>query len=65
MIPFEAPSDEIYGELRIRLERAGTLIGPNDLLISAHCLALGATLVTNNEREFSRVDRLQIENWLR
>jgi tRNA(fMet)-specific endonuclease VapC len=41
------------------------LIGPNDLLIAAHALALGCTLVTDNEREFSRINSLAVENWLR
>jgi tRNA(fMet)-specific endonuclease VapC len=39
------------------------MIGPNDLWIAAHALALGATLVTNNERDFRRVEGLKIENW--
>ena len=62
--PFAAPSDRIYGELRADLERKGRPIGPNDLLIAAHALALGCTLVTDNEREFSRVKSLRVENWL-
>lgn len=63
--PLETPVDSIYGEVRARLERAGHPIGGNDLLIAAHALALGCTLVTDNQREFERVDQLQIENWLR
>jgi tRNA(fMet)-specific endonuclease VapC len=62
--PFAAPADRIYGELRADLERKGRPIGPNDLLIAAHALALGCTLVTDNEREFSRVKSLRMENWL-
>jgi len=65
VLALEAPVDVVYGELRARLERAGHSIGANDLLIAAHALALGHTVVTDNEREFSRVDDLQIENWLR
>ena len=42
----------------------GLLIGPMDMLIAAHALALGATLVTNNEREFKRVKGLKLENWV-
>lgn len=60
--PFAVPADRIYGELRADLERKGRPIGPNDLLIAAHALALGCTLVTDNEREFSRVKSLQVEN---
>ncbi|MBI4559262.1 MAG: PIN domain-containing protein, partial [Candidatus Hydrogenedentes bacterium] len=46
------------------LERAGKILGPMDLLIAAHALADGGTLITNNEREFRRVQGLTIENWL-
>ena len=62
--PFAAPADRIYGELRADLERKGRPIGPNDLLIAAHALALGCALVTDNEREFARVKSLRVENWL-
>jgi tRNA(fMet)-specific endonuclease VapC len=61
----EPPADRFYGEIRTELEAAGTPIGANDLLIAAHALALGCTLVTDNVREFSRVRSLTIENWLR
>ena len=65
VLPFEAPADAAYGLLRARLERAGTMIGGNDLLIAAHAVALGCTIVSNNQREFARVDELASENWLR
>ena len=52
-----------YGEVRTTLEAAGALIGPNDLLIAAHALAMGATLVTNNTAEFRRVKGLTVRNW--
>lgn len=65
VLPFEAPADVHYGSLRFLLERAGKPIGANDLLIAAHALALGHTIVTDNEREFARVRGLQLENWLR
>ncbi len=65
VMPFEAPADRIYARLRVDLERRGTPIGSNDLLIAAHALALGCTLVTDNEREFARVEGLAVENWLR
>jgi len=54
-----------YDGLRARLEAAGKLIGVNDMLIAAHAVSLGHTIVTDNEREFSRVDGLPFENWLR
>ncbi len=65
VLPFEAPADEFYGRLRARLEQAGRPIGSNDLLIAAQAVALGHTLVTDNEREFARIDGLPRENWLR
>lgn len=64
IVPLEEPADRRYGELRWHLERSGTPIGPNDMLIAAHALALGLTLVTANVREFSRVSGLAVENWL-
>lgn len=65
VLPFEAPADSIYGDVRTALERQGTIIGGNDLLIAAHALALGCAVVTGNEREFARVPGLVVENWLR
>ena len=51
--------------MRAHPESTGRLIGPNDLLIAAQALALGLTLVTDNEGEFSLVPGLRVENWLR
>jgi len=65
ILPLTPPADHIYGWLRAHLERNGAPIGGNDLLIAAHALASGCILVTDNEREFSRVEDLTIENWLR
>src|SRR6202167_5065507 len=64
VLPFEPPVDAAYGSLRARLEQAGPPIGANDLLIAAHALALGYTIITDNEREFARVEDLQRQNWL-
>ncbi|WP_037182868.1 type II toxin-antitoxin system VapC family toxin [Rhizobium sp. AN80A] len=58
------PTDQRYADIRLAL-RQGKNIGPNDLWIAAHALALDAVLVTNNESEFSRVPGLKVENWLR
>jgi tRNA(fMet)-specific endonuclease VapC len=52
-----------YGRLRTELERKGSPIGGYDMLIAAHALSLGLTLVTNNVREFSRVEGLRLDNW--
>ena len=65
ILPFETPADKTYGSLRTRLEKSGQPIGANDLLIASHAMALGYTLVSDNEREFSRIEDLQQENWLR
>jgi len=65
ILPFGPPADSTYGQIRAQLERAGQKIGANDLLIAAHAVTLGMTLVTDNEREFSRVAALTWENWLR
>ncbi len=64
ILPLEAPADRDYGDLRHHLERQGTLIGPNDLLIAAHALSENLTVVTANTGEFSRVPGLKVENWL-
>jgi tRNA(fMet)-specific endonuclease VapC len=65
VLPFAAPADRAYGEIRSRLEQTGRPIGGNDLLIAAQAMALGYTIVTDNEAEFTRMDGLLCENWLR
>ena len=65
VLPLEAPADTTYGALRARLEKAGRPIGGNDLLIAAQALALGYTIVTDNEKEFAQIKDLPRENWLR
>jgi tRNA(fMet)-specific endonuclease VapC len=65
VLPFEAPADAAYGLIRTQLEQAGTPIGGNDLLIAAQTIALGYTIVSDNEREFARIEGLPRENWLR
>jgi tRNA(fMet)-specific endonuclease VapC len=67
LIPVMTPDDTVgerYGALRAQLERAGTPIGNNDLWIAAHALDLGVTLVSNNTREFERVPKLKLDNWV-
>jgi tRNA(fMet)-specific endonuclease VapC len=65
VLALEPPVDAVYGELRARLERAGYPMGANDLLIAAHALTLGHTVVNDSEREFSWIVDLRFENWLR
>jgi len=55
---------EVYASIRSDLERKGYTIGGNDLWIAAHAVSLDLILVTNNTREFSRIDNLRFENWV-
>lgn len=64
ILAMDAPLDREYGAIRHALEKAGKVIGPNDLLIAAHAKLLGLTLVTANEQGFRRVKGLRGENWL-
>ena len=63
IVPFDSRCAGFYAKLRADLKRRGSMIGPNDLLIAATAWANGATLVTNNVREFSRVKGLTLESW--
>lgn len=65
ILPFDIPADTEYGKLRALLAAKGKPIGPNDLLIAAHALSLGLTLVTDNIREFKRAKGLSVVNWRR
>lgn len=64
ILSLSSPVDRHYAAIRTHLEQTGRPIGPNDLLIAAHALALNLTLVTANVREFGRVPGLSVENWL-
>ena len=64
VLPIGPPCDEVYGRLRSDLERRGSPIGGNDMLIAAHALTLDRSLVTGNVREFKRVSELRLANWL-
>jgi tRNA(fMet)-specific endonuclease VapC len=63
MAAFGRDAAEAYGRVRAALERKGLPIGAMDMLIAAHALSLGVSLVTNNETEFRRVSGLRVENW--
>ena len=65
VLPMDRQVADIYAKIRLDLQQRGQIIGANDLWIASHCLQLGLTLVTNNEREFSRIPNLTIENWTR
>ena len=64
IIPFNDEAARHYGYIRASLEKQGTPIGSLDLMIAAHAQSLKMTLVTNNTREFSRVPKLPLENWV-
>jgi len=68
MVPFDICSFDSkaaleYGRIRSALERKGKVIGPMDLLIGAHARSQDLILVTNNEKEFTRINGLKVENW--
>lgn len=63
ILPLDVHAAEEYGRIRANLEKKGTPIGPNDYLIAAHALSEKCTLVTNNTKEFRRIEGLQIEDW--
>jgi tRNA(fMet)-specific endonuclease VapC len=62
-LDFDLRAAATYGRVRAQLEAGGTPIGPNDMLIAAHALSRGLTVVTDNTAEFSRVKGLKVENW--
>lgn len=63
VLPLPEAAGAIYGRIRSDLGRRGQMIGANDLWIAAHAMAANLILVTNNEREFRRIDGLSVENW--
>jgi tRNA(fMet)-specific endonuclease VapC len=63
VLPYDHHAAVVYGKIRAVLEKQGRSIGPLDILIGAHALAVKATLVTNNKREFERIPGLKVENW--
>lgn len=64
IIPFDDASSRLYAKIRASLEKSGTPIGPMDLLMASISLANNFILVTNNTKEFKRVKKLKLENWL-
>jgi len=63
-LPFTHQAATEYGKIRADLQRRGKMIGVMDMLIAAHAISEGLTLVTNNTSEFERVEGLQLENWV-
>jgi len=64
ILALKPPADTHYSKLRVFLEKTGTPIGPNDMLIASHAMALDLTLISANIKEFSRIPNLKLNNWL-
>ena len=64
IVPFDDLAAQIYGEIKADLQKKGTPIGLMDTLIAGHAKALNLTLVTNNTKEFARVEGLELEDWV-
>ena len=64
ILPYDDGASQYYGDLRAGLEKQGTPIGSLDMLIAAHSISLNSVLITNNEKEFSRIPKLKIDNWV-
>ena len=62
-VPFDDAAARKYGEIRSDLDRKGTPIGPNDLMIAAIALVHGLVVITHNTREFKRITGLKVEDW--
>ncbi len=64
IVSFDSSAAEVYANIRYKLQKAGKPIGGNDLIIASTVLAANGVLVTNNEKEFGRIDKLKIDNWV-
>ena len=63
IIDFDSSQSELYGKIRLKLEKSGTPIGDMDMLIAAAALSAGAILVSHNRKHFSKIDGIKIEDW--
>ncbi len=64
IMPFDDLAAQVYGKVKTDLQKKGTMIGPFDILIAAHAKSLDLVLITNNTREFARVEGLELEDWV-
>ena len=64
ILPYDDIAAHYYGNVRTYLEKQGMPIGSLDMLIAAHSLSLDCTLITNNEKEFTRIPNLKVANWV-
>ena len=63
ILSYDNDAAKTYGDIRCNLEKTGQPIGPLDLLIAAHAMSQGLIIVTSNDKEFSRIKNLKVENW--
>lgn len=63
IVNFDSHAAEEYGKIKADLQSQGKIIGPMDLLIASHAKSKGLTIVTNNTKEFKRVNHLNVEDW--
>lgn len=64
VLPIPIEAGEVYGEIRSKLKAVGKPIGNNDLWIAAHAISMNLTFVSNNLKEFARIKKLKLENWI-
>jgi tRNA(fMet)-specific endonuclease VapC len=64
ILPWDSAAAESFARLQAALFAAGTPIGNNDTMIAGHALSVGANVVTNNQKHFTKVKKLKIENWI-
>jgi tRNA(fMet)-specific endonuclease VapC len=64
ILPYDRAAAKTYGDIRYQLEKIGQSIGPLDLLIAAQAMSQNLTIVTNNDKEFVRIRKLKVENWV-
>ena len=64
VLDYDIHAAKEYAKIRVELEKNGLIIGAYDMQIAAHAKSINAILVTNNEREFKRINNLKIENWI-
>lgn len=63
VLPWDVDAAEYYADIRHQLAVKGQPIGEMDMMIAAHALSVGATLVTNNLRHYQRIGALRVEDW--
>ncbi|MBA7682186.1 tRNA(fMet)-specific endonuclease VapC [subsurface metagenome] len=64
LLPFDDKDAQEYGKIKAKLSKDGNIIGPLDILIGSQAKSKNLILVTNNVKEFERIDELEIENWV-